>query len=346
MGFTSTTVSNGIEYYLLHEAFSFARPSSLRNDPNKMADFEDEFEESDSGLSDDELQKDFASGKLKAGLNIKLHPQSARVPHNNVAGMKQKLEQISQNLDWIERMDITVESQQIEEGGTLKTTAAPTPNSEKSIHDDFQREMRFYKQAQVAMRKGLNKLKQLGIPSKRPEDYFAEMLKTDDHMQRVRGRLLSKQQAMERSEKAKKQREMKKFGKKVQREVLQKRQQEKKAMMEAVKGMKKEGKHSAHPDLAGDKDEFQIQTERGSSSIMQGKVVKRGRSAKRKGKDAKFGLGGKKSGMKRNTTQSFSDVSSFNSAKHSKMPRAKAGKMGKKRKNVRPGKSRRKRMKK
>ena len=56
--------------------------------------------------------------------------------------MKQKLEQISQNLDWIERMDITVESQQIEEGGTLKTTAAPTPNSEKSIHDDFQREMR------------------------------------------------------------------------------------------------------------------------------------------------------------------------------------------------------------
>ena len=42
-----------------------------------------------------------------------------------------------------------------------------------------------YKQAQVAMRKGLNKLKQLGIPSKRPEDYFAEMLKTDDHMQRV-----------------------------------------------------------------------------------------------------------------------------------------------------------------
>ena len=35
------------------------------------------------------------------------------------------------------------------------------------------------------------------------------------------------------------------------------------------------GKQSAHSDLAGDKDEFQIQTERGSSSIMQGKVVKR-----------------------------------------------------------------------
>ena len=57
MGFTRyTTVSNGIEYYLLHEAFSFGRPSSLRNEPNKMADFEDEFVESDSGLSDDEVR--------------------------------------------------------------------------------------------------------------------------------------------------------------------------------------------------------------------------------------------------------------------------------------------------
>ena len=29
------------------------------------------------------------------------------------------------------------------------------------------------------------KLHKLGIPTKRPEDYFAEMVKTDEHMQRV-----------------------------------------------------------------------------------------------------------------------------------------------------------------
>jgi hypothetical protein len=29
------------------------------------------------------------------------------------------------------------------------------------------------------------KLHKLGIATKRPEDYFAEMVKTDDHMQRV-----------------------------------------------------------------------------------------------------------------------------------------------------------------
>ena len=29
------------------------------------------------------------------------------------------------------------------------------------------------------------KLHKLGIPTKRPDDYFAEMVKTDEHMQRV-----------------------------------------------------------------------------------------------------------------------------------------------------------------
>lgn len=57
-------------------------------------------------------------------------------------GMKQKLEQIAQELDWIERMDITVEREEEKEGESLKTTAASTLSSEKSIHDDFQREMR------------------------------------------------------------------------------------------------------------------------------------------------------------------------------------------------------------
>lgn len=32
---------------------------------------------------------------------------------------------------------------------------------------------------------GLKKLEELGIPTHRPEDYFAEMVKTDDHMRKV-----------------------------------------------------------------------------------------------------------------------------------------------------------------
>ena len=56
--------------------------------------------------------------------------------------MRQKLEQIAQELDWIERMDVTVEREQKDKNESLKTAAMSTVNNEKSIHDDFQREMR------------------------------------------------------------------------------------------------------------------------------------------------------------------------------------------------------------
>lgn len=56
--------------------------------------------------------------------------------------MKRKLEKIAQELDWLERMDVTVTRDQDEEGVNPKTSATSTPSSEKSLHDDFQREMR------------------------------------------------------------------------------------------------------------------------------------------------------------------------------------------------------------
>ena len=43
-----------------------------------------------------------------------------------------------------------------------------------------------YQQAQSAAKIGLRKLEDLGIPTTRPDDYYAEMLKTDDHMTKVR----------------------------------------------------------------------------------------------------------------------------------------------------------------
>ena len=42
-----------------------------------------------------------------------------------------------------------------------------------------------YEQAQSAVVVGLRKLEELEIPTTRPEDYFAEMVKTDDHMRKV-----------------------------------------------------------------------------------------------------------------------------------------------------------------
>ena len=89
------------------------------------------------------------------------------------------------------------------------------------------------------------------IPTKRPDDYFAQMAKSDDHMQKIRQKLLSKQQVQEKIEKVKKLRELKKYGKKVQIEVQQNRLKEKKQLMENVKKFRK-GK-SDNLDFLNDK---------------------------------------------------------------------------------------------
>ncbi|KXJ26681.1 probable rRNA-processing protein EBP2 [Exaiptasia diaphana] len=289
---------------------------------------EEMFESSESDDSDTELQKAFMRGELKVGLNRPAFvPRAQRPSINNVEGIKQKLEHITKNLDWIETMDV------IFDGG--EEEKEEENNNTTEVHDDFKREMRFYKQAQHAVTTAIPRLHSLGVKTNRPEDYFAEMVKTDEHMQRVRAKLLSKQQGIERSDKMKKLREMKKFGKKVQQDVLQKRQKEKKEMIESVKKYRKGNKQAA-PEFMKD-DDFDINTEKE-------KKKSQGKSNKRKAKDKKFGHGGKKRGLKHNTKSSSADVSSFNSRKHSKAPRL--NQPGKKRKAQRPGKSRRKKMKK
>lgn len=103
-----------------------------------------------------------------------------------------------------------------------------------------------YRQAQATVLQALPLLNKYGISTKRPDDYFAEMAKSDQQMQKVSGfheerlvgtymfvqksqqahlniffllqirkKLISKQMILERSEKAKKLREQRKFGKKV-----------------------------------------------------------------------------------------------------------------------------------
>ena len=69
----------------------------------------------------------------------------------------------------------------------------------------------------------MERLKSLGIPTRRPEDYFAQMFKTDEHMQKIRTKLAQKQDEEDRISKVRKLRELKKIGKKVQVEKLQKR---------------------------------------------------------------------------------------------------------------------------
>merc|ERR1719220_2317799 len=79
----------------------------------------------------------------------------------------------------------------------------------------------------------------MNVRTRRPDDYFAQMAKSDDHMNKIREKLLVKEQGQQRAEKVAILRELKKFGKKVQTEVQLKRQKEKKDMMDEMKKIRK-----------------------------------------------------------------------------------------------------------
>ncbi|NWX19717.1 EBP2 protein, partial [Aegotheles bennettii] len=248
-------------------------------------------------------------------------------------GLRQRLAEFRQQLAWVERLDVSAGQapEPLPQGAAGKGAVDP--------ENDFQREMSFYRQAQAAVLEALPRLRKLQVPTRRPDDYFAEMAKSDQQMQKIRQKLKSKQEAMERSEKAKQLRAMRKYGKKVQTEILQRRQKEKKNMLNAVKKYQKG---------LSDKLDFLDEEQTSSQGNKKGSAnqwTKKGPNAKRRYKNQKFGFGGKKKGSKWNTKESYDDVSSFRSkVAHNKGP-GRAGKGGKKALNKRPGKRARQKMK-
>lgn len=296
--------------------------------------------DSDSGsdeclASDQELQDAFTRGLLKPGLNVVLEKPKKAVNDEN--GLKQCLAEFKRDLEWVERLDVTLGP--VPEASETQSTPQ-NKDQKKGVNpeDDFQREMSFYRQAQAAVLAVLPRLHQLQVPTKRPTDYFAEMAKSDQQMQKIRQKLQTKQAAMEKSEKAKQLRALRKYGKKVQTEVLQKRQQEKAHMMNAIKKYQK-GFSDKLDFLEGD----QKPVERGAKAGgAKGQQMSKGPNAKRRYKNQKFGFGGKKKGSKWNTRESYDDVSSFRGkVAHGKGPR----RPGKKGANKRPGKRTRQKLK-
>ena len=161
-------------------------------------------------------------------------------------------------MEWVERLDFIVPKKLIklndldEVEEEKKEESNNKNNNDDLSNNDFKRESLFLRQAENAISMALPKLNKLNIKTKRPEDYFAEMAKSDEHMKRVKEKLLSKHAELERREKVRKLREMKKLGKQIQQEVEKKKQQNKKRLSESIKKFKK-----------GDKDSLQIELDDG-----------------------------------------------------------------------------------
>lgn len=144
-------------------------------------------------------------------------------PSTSASGSSQK------KMDWIEHMSLSWD----------QSVASELEAQGAAADDDLKRELVFYKQALSAAQLGRQKVLAAGMPFSRPDDFFAEMVKSDSHMERVRQTLLDERAGIKASEEAKRQRELKKFGKKVQVQKGLERQKNKKEMEEKIQGLKR-----------------------------------------------------------------------------------------------------------
>ena len=147
--------------------------------------------ESESALESDDEEQGLTvvpSSKAKRGARAGVGGGAAagRSDTCNEAAILRKLEQLRGGVDtesddaaWLETLDITasepVELDDAEEG---------------------QRELAFYTQALAAVKSAQARLTKMDVPFARPDDYFAEMLKTDQHMAKVKLRLIKQQEAV------------------------------------------------------------------------------------------------------------------------------------------------------
>ncbi|CAK7269664.1 rRNA-processing protein EBP2 [Sporothrix epigloea] len=237
--------------------------------------------------------------------------------------------------------------------GTVPTTSHPD-GTPMDVSDDKVREQALYAQCLAAATEGRQRLRKEGVPFTRPTDYFAEMLKDDGHMTKVKAKLVEAATAAKASAEARKQRDLKKFGKKVQVEKMQERAKEKKATLEKIQSLKRKrselGTSSTH-----EADLFDVAVDKELGAGAKKSAAKGGRAgapgapnAKRQKKNDKYGFGGKKRHSKSGDAMSSGDLSGFNAKKMKASGGARPvrGRPGQKsagsRTPNRPGKSRRK----
>ncbi|KTB10490.1 rRNA-processing protein EBP2 [Nakaseomyces glabratus] len=278
------------------EDFAISKPDDASMDSENDEDKEDEEEEEeeDVPLSDVEFDSD-----------------ADVVPHhkltiNNTKALKHSLERIQ--LPWAKHS--------FEEHQSV-TSETNTDEGMKDIYDDTERELAFYKQSLDAVNIAKEKLKKLKVPFKRPLDYFAEMVKNDEHMDKIKHKLVQEASEKKAREDARKQRQLKKFGKQVQVATLQKRQLEKRETLDRIKNLKKKRKHNEIGDM-----DFNVGIEEATESE---DTKRRKPNSKRQAKNSKYGQGGMKRFKRKNDAQSSADITGFSNRKKS-----------------RPGKSRRK----
>ncbi|KAI9909410.1 hypothetical protein PsorP6_014739 [Peronosclerospora sorghi] len=261
--------------------------------------------------SDDENAEVELEAEIERRLVTKAKAEAEGITHkskgiyNSEALLTLVNEWEAKKLPWVETMDLYT-----------------VPLELENVHDDLKREVAFYNNTLTMVRIAKEKLKKEGVAYKRPDDYFAEMLKSDAHMAKVKDKLIYEQKKIAAVEERKKSQTHRKVAKEIQAEKIKERNQQKKDTLEAVKQWKRRKGNNRHGGL-DDGDDTNL------DMIVTGKRKhagggpdggnKKPRVNKvREAKNAKFGFGGKRRHAKSNTKESTNDISGFPGARKGK----------------------------
>ncbi|KAF2489899.1 Ebp2-domain-containing protein [Lophium mytilinum] len=190
------------------------------------------------------------------------------------------------------------------------TTSEPVEITD--VEDDLNRELAFYKQSLSAVTEARKLLKKEGAAFSRPVDYFAEMVKSDEHMGKIKQKLIDSAASKKASADARRQRDLKKFGKQVQIAKLQERDKAKRETLDKISLLKRK-RQGQDLTKTNEEDLFDVTLdETAKPSRSERKDAKDGRpNPKRQKKDEKHGFGGKKRFAKSNDAKSSADMSGF-----------------------------------
>ena len=120
-----------------------------------------------------------------------------------------------------------------------QTLLSGSPVAVADVNDDLTRELAFYKQCLDSANEARILLKKEGVPFSRPNDYFAEMVKSDEHMGILKQKITDEAANKKAATEARKQRDLKKFGKQVQVARLQERDRQKRDMLGKIDILKR-----------------------------------------------------------------------------------------------------------
>jgi len=191
------------------------------------------------------------------------------------------------------------------------------------VHDDLKREVSFYNVALEAVQKAKQQCHEVQIPFSRPDDFFAEMVKSDDHMAKVKDRLIFETKKMEAFEQRKSNKEQRLRSKEARSKKLAEKAKYKKDNLKAVDSWAKSAASNRIGDgKVRDGDDQQY-------------LQKMEQSQRRKNLNKKYGFGGQKGRFKQMDQKTINDMSNYN-------PKGNFGGVGTKRKggsgNKRAGK--------